>query len=235
MKAMVFAAGNGTRLRPFTLHHPKALVEVGGEPMIGRIIRNLKAAGVTEAVVNVHHFAEQIEQYLASNNNFGLTIHISDERSLLLDTGGGLLRARRFLDGTEPIMLHNADILTDLPLNKLTLHGDATLAVSRRSSSRSLVFDNANRLCGWINHTTGDTKGAPEGNQFSFNGIHLVSPRIFTALANYGEEVFSMTPFYVDNCSSMEIFGEDITDYKWFDVGKPESLAAARQWADSLH
>ncbi|MDE6144698.1 MAG: NTP transferase domain-containing protein [Muribaculaceae bacterium] len=234
MKAMVFAAGNGTRLRPFTLHHPKALVKVGGTPMLQHVIENLKATGVTQIVVNVHHFAEQIEQFLAANANFGINIAVTDERALLLDTGGGLLNARRFLDGTEPILLHNADILTNLPLDSLTLHGNATLAVSHRQSSRSLVFDNDNRLCGWINHKTSETKGNADGLCYSFNGIHLVSPQIFPALSNYGEEVFSLTPFYVANSSVMEIYGQDISDYKWFDVGKPESLADARAWADSL-
>lgn len=234
MKAMVFAAGNGTRLRPFTLSHPKALVEVGGKSMLQRVIENLKAAGVTQIVVNVHHFAEQIEQFLVANSNFGVKIDVSDERTLLLDTGGGLLRARRFLDGTEPVLLHNADILTDMPLGEMTLRGDATLAVSDRGSSRSLVFDGSDRLCGWINHKTGETKGRYEGKPLSFNGLHLVSPQIFPALASYGQEVFSMTPFYVDNASSLEIYGHDMGGYKWFDVGKPESLEAARVWAD-LH
>ncbi|MBD5293586.1 MAG: NTP transferase domain-containing protein [Bacteroides sp.] len=236
MKALIFAAGLGTRLKPFTLTHPKALVPVGGEPMLGRVIRAVKEAGVTEIVVNVHHFAEQIEQFLAANGNFGVNIRISDERSLLLDTGGGLLHARRFLDGTEPILLHNADVLTDLPLSELTLRGDATLAVSSRSSSRQLRFDSSGRLCGWINHQSGETKGITEGGDLrSFNGIHLVSPQIFPALENYGVEVFSLTPFYVKNASELEFYGQDISQYKWFDVGRPESLAAANQWVDSLH
>lgn len=234
MKAMVFAAGNGTRLRPFTLSHPKALIEVGGKPMLQRVIENLKSAGVTQIVVNVHHFAEQIERFLAANSSFGVNIAVSDERNLLLDTGGGLLCARRFLDGTEPILLHNADILTDMPLGEIPLHGDATLAVSDRGSSRSLVFDSSNRLCGWINHKTGETKGWNEGKQLSFNGIHLVSPRIFPALASYGKEVFSMTPFYVDNANVMNVYGYDMGGYSWFDVGKPESLESARVWAE-LH
>ncbi len=234
MKAMVFAAGIGSRLHPFTLHHPKALVEVGGEPMLGRVIRALLKAGVSEMVVNVHHFADQIEEYLRANNNFGISIHLSDERGLLLDTGGGLLAARRFLEGSEPILLHNADILTDFPLDRLTLRGDATLAVSRRHSSRQLVFSPEGRLTGWKNLTTGDTKGLVEGEERSFNGIHIVSPRIFPALESFGREVFSLTPFYVENAASLEIYGEDISEYKWFDVGRPESLAAAREWADSL-
>lgn len=233
MKAMVFAAGNGTRLRPFTLSHPKALVDVGGKPMLQRVIENLKAAGVTQIVVNVHHFAEQIEQFLAANLNFGVKIDVSDERGLLLDTGGGLIAARRFLEGTEPILLHNVDILTDMPLGSMSLRGDATLAVSNRGSSRSLIFDCSNRLCGWVNRNTGETKGQQEGRQLSFNGLHLVCPQIFSALSSYGEDVFSLTPFYVDKAASLEIYGYDMGGYKWFDVGKPESLEAARAWVDS--
>ncbi len=235
MKALIFAAGLGTRLKPFTDSHPKALVPVGGEPMLGRVIRAVKAAGVSEIVVNAHHFADQIEQFLAANGNFGVQIHVSDERRLLLDTGGGLLHARRFIDGSEPILLHNADVLTNLPLNLLELKGDATLAVSCRPSSRQLRFDSAGRLCGWINHNTGETKGLASGGELrSFNGIHLVSPQIFPALAAYGEEVFSLTPFYVKNASELSIYAYDMSPYHWFDVGRPESLAAACQWVDSL-
>lgn len=235
MKALIFAAGLGTRLKPFTDSHPKALVPVGGEPMLGRVIRAVKAAGVSEIVVNVHHFADQIEQFLAANGNFGVQIHVSDERRLLLDTGGGLLHARRFIDGSEPILLHNADVLTDLPLSQLELKGDATLAVSARPSSRQLRFDSSGRLCGWINHNSGETKGLAAGGELrSFNGIHLVSPQIFPALAAYGEEVFSLTPFYVKNASELSIYAYDMSPYHWFDVGRPESLAAACQWVDSL-
>lgn len=236
MKALIFAAGLGTRLKPFTESHPKALVPVGGEPMLGRVIRAVKEAGVGEIVVNVHHFADQIEQFLAANGNFGVEIHISDERRLLLDTGGGLLHGRHFLDGTEPILLHNADVLTDFPLSELTLRGEATLAVSSRQSSRQLRFDSSGRLCGWINHNSGETKGQAEGGELrSFNGIHLVSPRLFSALENYGEEVFSLMPFYVEKSPELEFYGQDISQYRWFDVGRPESLAAACQWVDSLH
>lgn len=233
MKAMIFAAGLGTRLHPFTLEHPKALVEVNGEPMLGRVIRAVKDAGITEIVVNVHHFAEQIEQFLSANGNFGVKIHISSERGKLLDTGGGLLAAKRFLDGSEPILLHNADVLTDMPLNALELRGDATLAVSTRESSRQLIFDPAQRLCGWINLKNGETKGCADGVQRSFNGIHLVSPRIFPALERETEEVFSLTPFYVKNASELAIYGQDISEYKWFDVGRPESLSKAREWVAS--
>lgn len=229
---MIFAAGNGTRLRPFTLSHPKALVEVGGKPMLGRVISNLIEAGISDITVNVHHFADQIEQYLAANGNFGVNIRVSDERNRLLDTGGGLLKARRFLDGTEPILLHNADILTDLPLQSLTLRGDATLAVDAlRHSSRRLLFDPDGRLCGWRNEQTGEVKGSGSGTPMAFNGIHLVSPQIFPLLEQYGEEVFSLTPFYVAEAQRLEIYGTDISGNAWFDVGRPESLEAARKWA----
>lgn len=232
---MVFAAGIGSRLKPFTLYHPKALVEVGGKPMLGRVIEAIKRAGVTEVVVNVHHFAQQIADYISRNDNFGINIHISDESAELLDTGGGLLAARQWLDDSEPILLHNADILTDLDLSTLHLRGDATLAVSNRESSRQLFFDPDGRLCGWVNHSTGETKGNPHGKAMSFSGIHIVSPQIFPALEAYGQKVFSLTPFYVANAANLNIQGTDISSSKWFDVGRPESLESARQWVENLH
>lgn len=163
MKAMIFAAGLGTRLRPLTDNCPKALVEVGGKPMLGRVMQRLIDAGVTEAVVNVHHFAGMIKEYLTANNNFGITVHVSDESDLLLDTGGGILRARQWLDGGEPFIVHNADILSDVDLAAMyraheASGADATLLVAHRQSSRYLAFGNADsRLHGWINTTTGQT------------------------------------------------------------------------------
>jgi NDP-sugar pyrophosphorylase family protein len=119
MKAMIFAAGLGTRLRPLTNDRPKALVEVGGVAMLERVINRLKSHGITEIVINIHHFGEKIIEFVKQNNDFGITIHISDERDLLLDTGGGILKAQQWLDGEEPIIIHNADILTDFDLHKM--------------------------------------------------------------------------------------------------------------------
>ena len=156
MKAMVFAAGLGTRLRPLTDHQPKALVNVGGVPMLERVILRLKGAGFDDITVNVHHFGEQIIDFLQTKRYAGVTIHISDERDLLLDTGGGILKAKPFLEGNEPFLVHNADIMTDIDLGALYRHhlahrAEATLVVSQRNTSRYLLFDAQQRLQGWTN------------------------------------------------------------------------------------
>ena len=185
MKAMIFAAGLGTRLRPLTDHTPKALVSVAGKPMLERVILRLKEAGFNDITVNIHHFGEQIIEFLRANNDFGITIHLSDERDMLLDTGGGIKKARPFLDGNEPFLVHNADILADINLAELYRHHRGSiktpLLVSQRQTSRYLLLDDANRLHGWINKSTGETK--PEGVSFqerqykemAFGGIHVVS------------------------------------------------------------
>ena len=159
---MIFAAGLGTRLRPLTDHTPKALVSVAGKPMLERVILRLKEAGFNDITVNIHHFGEQIIEFLRANNDFGITIHLSDERDMLLDTGGGIKKARPFLDGNEPFLVHNADILSDINLAELYRHhresnAEATLLVSQRQTSRYLLLDDANRLHGWINKSTGET------------------------------------------------------------------------------
>ena len=238
MKALIFAAGLGTRLRPLTDHCPKALVEVKGEPVLQHVLLAVKRAGITDVAVNVHHFADMIKAFLASNSNFGLNLHVSDESSLLLDTGGGLLRASQWLDGSEPVLLHNADIYTDLDLTRLPEDdaADATLLVSQRQSSRQLCFDSAMHLCGRVNHGNGEVLGKLTDRQFSFQGIHVVSPRIFTLLQRYSRElacseVFPIVPFYVWACRQPQvtISGINLTDYTWHDIGKPTSLAAANQ------
>lgn len=231
MKAMVFAAGEGRRLRPLTLTRPKALVEVAGVPMLGRTMRSLRDAGVRHAVVNVCHLGEQIIDYL-NRNDFGMEVTIADERSRLLETGGGLLAARRLLDGDEPIILHNADVCTDLDLQRLELRGDATLLVSDRQSSRKLIFSPADmRLGGWVNESTGETIGEADGVRRAFNGIHIVSPSIFPALEEYARTIdsdrFSLTPFYVAMEQRLEIYGSELSGYRWHDVGDPAKLNAA--------
>lgn len=228
---MIFAAGEGTRLRPLTLTRPKALVEVGGKPMLARVLQAVKAAGICDVVVNVHYLADQIIDYLNAND-FGLNIRIADERRLLLDTGGGLLAARHLLDGNEPILLHNADICTDLDLTRLEPRGLATLLVADRNSSRRLVFNPADmRLHGWVNEQTGQTRGCPDGLRMAFNGIHVVSPEIFPLLELYsreiGSEVFSLTPFYVAAAASAPIYGCRLGGYRWHDVGDMQKLASA--------
>lgn len=246
MKAMVFAAGLGTRLRPLTDSMPKALVPVGGVPMLQRVILNLKACGFTEIVVNIHHFGQQIVDFLNENGNFGVDVHISDERGELLDTGGGILKAHGFLDGSEPFLVHNADVLTDIDLSEfyqyhLHHNADATLLVAGRVTSRYLLLDGSNRLHGWINTKTGEVK--PEGfaykkgmwQKMAFGGIHVISPSVFPFLRSYTQEhKFSIVPFYLDNCQRLNIMGyAPRQEYAWFDIGKPDTLVSAEKWLSS--
>lgn len=242
MKAMVFAAGLGTRLKPFTDTKPKALVSVGGIPMIQHVIMRLKEAGVSEIVVNVHHFADRIVDFLHANSNFGCDIHISDESRLLLDTGGGILHAQQWLDGSEPFIVHNADIITDLDLRSmyekhLMTGADASLLVADRQTSRYLLFDDTNRLCGWINRNTGETRpdefvfDPSQYKSLAFGGIHIVSPSIFSTLTQYSaDEVFSIIPYYLSQCKNLKFMAYvPGTAYRWCDIGKPTTLQLAEQ------
>ena len=241
MKAMIFAAGLGTRLRPLTNDRPKALVEVGGVAMLERVINRLKAHGITEIVINIHHFGEKIIEFIKENNNFGITIHISDERDLLLDTGGGILKAQQWLDGNEPIIIHNADILTDFDLHKMVeqhinSNADATLLVADRKTARYFYIGENNRLNGWTNISTGEVKPADyialnTDKLRAFGGVHIVSSSIFSELQNYSTEPkFSITPFYIDRCKDLKIMGYTPNEkYQWHDIGKIESIAIAEQ------
>lgn len=241
MKAMIFAAGLGTRLRPLTNDRPKALVEVGGVAMLERVITRLKSHGITEIVINIHHFGEKIIEFIKENNNFGITIHISDERDLLLDTGGGILKAQQWLDGNEPIIIHNADILTDFDLHKMVeqhinSNADATLLVADRKTARYFYIGENNRLNGWTNISTGEVKPADyialnTDKLRAFGGVHIVSSSIFSELQNYSTEPkFSITPFYIDRCKDLKIMGYTPNEkYQWHDIGKIESIAIAEQ------
>jgi len=264
MKAVVFAAGLGTRLKPFTEHHPKALVEVGGEAMLGRVLLKLKKVGIAEVIINVHHFASQIVDYLESRNNFGMRVHISDESDLLLDTGGALaLMARRgcLLKGnTEPVLVHNADIMTDFSLNAFEvaftkcMDARAMLLVdTSRQSSRKLLFSKDDmRMCAWRNENTGLLRPADfpvdmveHCTKAAFGGVHIISASFFKNISDYADTLrrknpgaeaidgvipFSITDFYIDSCAREAIFGyEAESGYRWFDVGRPESLDRARK------
>lgn len=243
MKAMIFAAGMGTRLKPFTLEHPKALVPVCGIPMLQRVILKLKSAGVYSMVVNVHHFSEQIVDFLKENDNFGVDIAISDESECLLETGGGLLKAKDMLIGDEPIIVHNADILTDFDIRKMVdahkkNNALATLLVSKRDTDRQLLLDDNMRMHCWTKLSTGQV--LPESSYkadlqpWAFGGVHLLSPQIFDLLAEYADgqksSSFSIMPFYISKCSEMVINGYSPEErYYWHDIGKPESLERAQR------
>jgi NDP-sugar pyrophosphorylase family protein len=240
MKAMIFAAGMGTRLKPLTDTVPKALIPIKGEPMLGRLIRNMKAIGCREVVINIHHLGEQIIDYLRANNNFGITIHISDERNYLLDTGGGLKQAAYYLQGSEPFLVHNVDILTDVDLKAFydshrLPNATATLLVSRRSTSRYLLFDKNNKLCGWRNRDTGEVKShfpnfdPGQYNEYAFNGIHVISPEIFELMDEWTGK-FSIIDFYLSICAKANIYSCPTDNITLIDIGKPESIEKAETW-----
>ena len=245
MKAMIFAAGLGTRLRPLTDNMPKAMVPVAGKPMLQRVIENVAYYGFHDIVVNIHHFGQQIIDFLATNDNFGQNIVISDERDLLLDTGGGIKKARHLLNDGEPFLVHNADILTTLDLRRMyqshcESDADATLLIKERKTERYLLFDDNNRLHGWINKKTGETRPScfdhtkHSYQEFAFGGIHIISPTIFDTLESYSNEPkFSITPFYIDKCRELNIQGYNPSGYEWFDIGKPETLELANQFFSS--
>lgn len=245
MKAMIFAAGLGTRLKPLTDHMPKALVPVAGRPMLEHVILKLKAAGFNELVINIHHFGEQILDFLRANQNFGLTIHISDERDCLLNTGGGIRKAEPFFRGNEPFLVHNVDILSDTDLKALYEYhrqsgNDATLLASRRKTIRYLLFDDEKRLCGWINKDTLQTK--PEGfaynpehhHEYAFSGIHVISPSLFHYMDERWTGKFSIMDFYLQTCHEARIGGRLTDTLRLIDIGKPETLTQAEEFLASL-
>ena len=244
MKAMIFAAGLGTRLKPLTDHMPKALVPVAGKPMLEHVIRKLIAAGCDEIVINVHHFADQIIDFVKANNNFGITIHISDETDMLLDTGGGIKKASSFFQ--EPFLIHNVDILSDVDLKSLyeyhlTSGNDATLLVSPRKTVRYLLFDEGNQLCGWVNKDTLQTK--PEGfvyqpevqKEYAFSGIHIVSPSLFNYMDDNWTGKFPIMDFYLQTCQEAQLGGYAKEDLQLIDIGKPETLAVAEDFIRQNH
>ncbi len=240
MKAMIFAAGLGTRLRPLTDTIPKALVPVGGEPLLGRLVGKLKSAGYGDITVNVHHFAEKIEEYIRTNGNFGVGISISDERDLLRDTGGGLLHARKFLENDNGFLVHNVDILSNLDFSLLDDTGGdfAALVVSDRKSSRYLLFDNDMRLVGWKNAVTGEIRTPymklPEYRALAFSGIHKISGAVFPELEKYAGAhgpVFSIIDFYLSICDRLPIRGLVPPGFRMIDVGKLSSLPAAEAFS----
>ena len=230
---MIFSAGLGTRLRPLTNDRPKALVEVSGRSLLEWNILRLKAAGYTEIVVNVHHFGQRVMDFVQGLDLEGMHFYVSDERSELLDTGGGLWHARQFFAEGEDFLLCNADILTDLDLaalrqQHLSQDGLATLSVRQRQTSRYLLFDEDKTLCGWQNVKTGETKMSREETKlipWAFSGHHYISPRIFPLIAERG--VFSIIDLYLRLAKQHDIYAFSDQEANWLDVGKPERLALA--------
>ena len=223
MKAMVLAAGLGTRLRPLTNSRPKALVEVGGRTLLEITLSRLKSFGVRDVIVNVHHFPDMIVEYLKANENFGMQIEISREK-VLLDTGGGLKKAGWFFQNNsdEPFILHNVDVMTNIDLHRmLEFHQKhqpvVTVAMQKRKTSRYLLFDVEGRLCG--KSSTPD----PRFQSLGFSGIHVISPRLVSMMPS--EEVFSIITCYVDLAARGEkILSFPADEYSWKDMGRPENF-----------
>lgn len=236
MKAMIFAAGLGTRLLHETSDKPKALVEIGGKTLLQRAIEKLKDEGFDNIVVNVHHFAGQIKTFL-QENDFGIQIHISDESGRLLDTGGGLKKASHFLNGNEPVVIYNVDIISNLSLQKLVEYHTqtgalATVVVRSRQTQRYLKFDAQKRLVGWLNKKNGETrisdpKNFINGVEMAYSGIQVIQPKIFDYLP--AENKFSVIHWYLELAKNHLIKGYFDDSEIWMDVGKPEQLEKARR------
>ncbi|MDM1041354.1 nucleotidyltransferase family protein [Empedobacter falsenii] len=235
MKAMIFAAGLGTRLKPFTDNHPKALAVVNEKPLLQRNIEYLKSFGIEEIVINVHHFADQIIEFLEENNYFGIEITISDETDQVLETGGGLVKAKANFE--EDFLVMNVDILTDLNLaDFIKAHQEnkalVTLAVSDRNSSRKLFFNKQNELKGWRNLKTEEEIKAIDSldncKDLAFSGIHVISPSLFDKITEKGK--FSIMKVYMDLMQTESIIGFDHSGGILIDVGRPESVLEAENY-----
>ncbi|MDT8066884.1 MAG: nucleotidyltransferase family protein [Terriglobia bacterium] len=234
MKAMVLAAGLGTRLRPLTNDRPKALVEICGKTLLEITLARLREFGIREVIVNAHHFADILIEYLKAHDNFGMAIEVSREE-VLLDTGGGLKNAASFFRGSdEPFVLHNVDVLSTIDMNRMIeIHREhgalSTLAVQHRKTSRYLLFDNDLRLCG--RRIGGDeevVRTAPQVEALAFCGIHVLSPRIFGLMKEEG--AFSIIDAYLRLAAKGEnIRGFRADEYYWRDLGKPENIAQAER------
>lgn len=240
-QAMVFAAGLGTRLKPLTDNRPKALVEVGGKPLIEHVLDKLAASGFSRIVVNVHHFAPMIKEWLAKHPYKGVEILVSDESDQLLDTGGGLKKACGLFDTSTPILIHNVDILSNIDLKKLYdehADNDATLLVSRRVTARYLLFDSDMRLNGWTNINTGEVKpplptlNPADFKQLAFSGIHVFSPQLFSRMTEFPAK-FGIIDFYLNVCQDCNIRGYEMQNLRLMDVGKIGTLSAAEAFIGS--
>lgn len=233
MKAMILAAGLGTRLKPWTDHHPKALAEVGGRSLLERNIKYLQQFGIRDVIVNVHHFADQIIRAIETNDGWGSQVTISDETDVVLETGGGLKKAAWYFAGGSDFVLMNVDILTDLDLGamiRVHQEGDAlaTLAVTTRTTSRYFLFNESMRLSGWRNVNTGEERiSRPQSTlqQKAFSGIHVINASMLSLLEREGK--FSMVDVYLDLAGEFRIQGFDHSGSRFIDVGKPESVEKA--------
>ncbi len=235
MKAMIFAAGLGTRFKPWTDTNPKALALVNGKSLLQHNIEYLQQYNINDVVVNVHHFADQVIEAVEKNKGWGSNVLISDERDELLETGGGLLKAKDMLQGDEPFVTLNADFLTDLDINKLTKfhkHNKALISfgITDRKTSRNFLFDETNRLCGWCNTNTGEERISIKKNdlkQMAYSCVVVFQPQVFELIPQRGK--FSLVDTYLSLAANHPIYGYDHSGDKLVDVGKPESVAIAER------
>jgi NDP-sugar pyrophosphorylase family protein len=227
MKAMILAAGYGTRLQPLTNNIPKALIEIKGIPLLEIIIKRLAKFGFKDIIINLHHFADQIKQFLNGKDNFGVNIQFSDETIQLLDTGGGILNAKWFFDDGQPFLVHNVDVLTDIDLEKLvSFHHKnramVTLAVKDRLTIRKLMFDSDMQLCEWINKSTGLKKKCrvPNGKTqlMAYSCVHVAEPKIFDLISEKG--AFSIIDVYLRLAKNYNIKGFAHNSGQWYEMGK---------------
>ena len=236
MNALIFAAGLGTRLSHITQNKPKALVEVNGKPMLQHAIEKLINTGVNRIVINVHHYADAVKNFVEQLNYAGIDLLISDETDELLETGGGLLKAALLFNPQEPIFLYNADVITGVDLKKmyqfhLDKKGMATLMVRDRATSRYFLFDANNRLSGWKNISSHEQIITRKNNSYqplAFSGIHIIEPEIIHKLGKIRK--FSITNGYLDLSSEYSIYGWNDWNEYWFDVGTPEKLETANNY-----
>lgn len=240
IKAIIFAAGLGTRLKPLTNERPKALVEVCGQTLISRVINKLKTAGVTDIIINVHHFADQLIPYL-TQNDFGVNITISDESRFLLDTGGGLKKAASFFDDGKAFFAYNVDIQSDIDLKKMYLQhlesgALATLAVKNRKSMRFLLFDENMQLSGWENLSFKElrliNRKREELNAYAFSGIQIIDPKLLNMFAEVGK--FSIIDVYLRLADNEIIKAFVHNDDYWFDLGTMKQLQEAQEFLAKL-
>lgn len=236
MKAMIFAAGLGTRLKPLTDTMPKALVPLGGKPLLQWQVEKLRDAGITDIIVNVHHFPDQIIDAIRANNAWGGNIVVSDERDALLDTGGGLRKALP-LFSKEPVLACNVDILSNINLRNLLDRyeqtGESQLVVSDRLTQRYLCFDEQNQLCGWTNIKTGEVKGR-DGLHLAFSGMQILNRATLNLLDDMQEEKFSLIDFYLTVMQKTPLRAHVPADYRMMDVGKIDQLEQAEAFAETL-
>lgn len=238
MNAIILAAGLGTRLRPLTNDKPKALVELEGKPMLEHLMLKMKRSGFKHVVINVHYKGETIMDFINKNNGFGIKTDISDEREMLLDTGGGIAHALSYFDDDNPVLVHNVDIICNADLTNLyesSKHNDVLLMVQKRQSSRMLYFDDAMNLSGWMNLKSGEKKSPfenfiPENfSSYAFSGIHVINTRMIQCLKKQ-TEAFPLIPFYLSLADKMNIKGTLFSqNEEWVDAGTTESLYLAEQ------